>query len=531
MKKIAIYLRLSRADGDMGKDDKDESNSIENQRQLLRSFVEKQTDLFGEIVEYADDGYSGTNFDRPGFRKMVEDAKSGEIGTILVKDLSRLGRDYIGVGDYLEQVFPVLEIRFIAVLSNYDSDKFIGTTMGLEMSVSNLVNSLYCKDISKKYRTAVESKWKRGISTTGRVPFGYMRKEDGSWEPDPETSGYVRLIFEKAMCRWTTKMIANHLNEMNVPPPGQFLKRTLNSEVGLRRVTDEEWIWDGRKVWVILRNYAYTGAMVHGKTRAVHVGSKVRRNVGEQDRFILENHHPAIVSKKEFYEAAEAIAYHGKAGFRNDAGFSLKGKVRCGNCNLLMAYDGNATPVVYCSHAVESGNKSKCDRTRHSALKIEGAVWYALRQQLRLLREAEVKAQAKKQQVGNPISENKHKLEKKLEILKAERIRQYEAYAENIITKEVHLKSKAELAAEIDRITAICTQAQEMLHTENELAEQISKTCDSADALGVDANMTREIAEAFVDTVYIYDDERIEVKFLFDNLLARTMNESEKKAD
>lgn len=145
--------------------------------------------------------------------------------------------------------------------------------------------------------------------------------------------------------------------------------------------------------------------------------------------------------------------------------------------------------------------------------------------------EAEVKAQAKKQQVGNPISENKHKLEKKLEILKAERIRQYEAYAENIITKEVHLKSKAELAAEIDRITAICTQAQEMLHTENELAEQISKTCDSADALGVDANMTREIAEAFVDTVYIYDDERIEVKFLFDNLLARTMNESEKKAD
>ena len=114
-------------------------------------------------------------------------------------------------------------------------------------------------------------------------------------------------------------------------------------------------------------------------------------------------------------------------------------------------------------------------------------------------------------------------------LLKAERIRQYEAYAENIISKEMYLKSKAELAAEIDRIAAICTQAQEILHTENELAEQISKTCDTADALGVEVNMTREIAEAFVDTVYICDDERIEVKFLFDDLLARAMAEQAKQ--
>ena len=118
-----------------------------------------------------------------------------------------------------------------------------------------------------------------------------------------------------------------------------------------------------------------------------------------------------------------------------------------------------------------------------------------------------------------------------MEILKAERIRQYETYAENIISKEMYLKSKAELAVEIDRITAICTQAQELLHTENELAEQIGKTCDAVDALGVDVNMTREIAEAFVDTVYIYDDERIEVKFLFDDLLERAMSESEKAVD
>lgn len=232
MKKMAFYLRLSCADGDMGKDNKDESNSIENQRSLLQEFVTKQEDLAGEIIEYSDDGYSGTNFDRPGFRRMLEDAKAGKIATILVKDLSRLGRDYIGVGDYLEQVFPVLGVRFIAVLSNYDSDNFAGTTMGLDMSITNLVNSLYCKDLSKKQRSVLQSKWKQGISTTGRVPYGYNRCEDGAWEIDSAAAEVVRVIFEKAKCRWNTSMIANYLNERNIPPPGMYFKAKMHYETG-----------------------------------------------------------------------------------------------------------------------------------------------------------------------------------------------------------------------------------------------------------------------------------------------------------
>lgn len=143
---IAFYLRLSKSDGDLGKDEKDESNSIENQRKLLQTFVESMEDLGGTVREYIDDGYTGTNFKRPGFQQMVEDAKKGVIGTILVKDLSRLGRDYIGVGDYLEQIFPILGVRVIAVNSQYDSNQYVGSTMGLEMSITNLVNTLYSRD-------------------------------------------------------------------------------------------------------------------------------------------------------------------------------------------------------------------------------------------------------------------------------------------------------------------------------------------------------------------------------------------------
>ena len=138
---IAIYLRLSQSDGDLGVDGKDESNSIENQRMLLQEYVEARDDLEGEIVEYVDDGYSGTNFNRPSFKRMIEDAKKGLIRVILVKDLSRLGRDYITAGDYIEQIFPLLQVRFIAVNNNYDSNKFSGGTMGFDMAVSNLITT------------------------------------------------------------------------------------------------------------------------------------------------------------------------------------------------------------------------------------------------------------------------------------------------------------------------------------------------------------------------------------------------------
>lgn len=147
---IAFYLRLSLSDGDLGKNNKDESNSIENQRLLLQSFVESMDELDGEVREYIDDGYSGTNFNRPAFQDMIEDAKKGKVDVLLVKDLSRLGRDYIGVGDYLEQIFPIMGVRVIAINSQYDSNNYVGKTMGLEMSISNLVNTLYSRDLSKK---------------------------------------------------------------------------------------------------------------------------------------------------------------------------------------------------------------------------------------------------------------------------------------------------------------------------------------------------------------------------------------------
>lgn len=221
---IAFYLRLSESDGDLGIDGKNESNSIEKPKTSSEDFFEAREDLEGETVEYVDDGYSGTNFDRPAFKRMIEDAKKGIIKIIIVKDLSRLGRDYIVAGDYIEQIFPLLRVRFIAVNNGYDSFKYTSGTMGFDMAVSNLINTFYSRDLSKKLKAANKVRWEKGINTSGRAAFGYLvdSERKGKWKIDPEAAEIVRYIFDLALEGKGTAQIAYHLNEKKYPTPSIY---------------------------------------------------------------------------------------------------------------------------------------------------------------------------------------------------------------------------------------------------------------------------------------------------------------------
>ena len=279
--KIAIYLRLSLADGDLKKGSKDESNSIENQRILLHDYIGKQEDLFGEIVEYVDDGYTGTNFNRPAFQKMIVDLKQGDIKVIMVKDLSRLGRDYIGVGDYIEQIFPLMGVRFIAVNNSFDSMKLNNGTPGIEVAVSNLVNNMYSRDIAKKIRATLETNWKNGKATCTNVPFGYVWNKKGGqrWEIDPEAAPCVKKVFELALSGRNTTQIAYGMNELNLPTPGLYAKRK-NLLMGSNPIIapDSEMLWNAAIVWRILRRYEYTGALVMGRRKKIDVNNR-RSNI------------------------------------------------------------------------------------------------------------------------------------------------------------------------------------------------------------------------------------------------------------
>lgn len=522
---IAFYLRLSIADGDLDKDNKDESNSIENQRILLQSYLLTMELSDAEVVEYIDDGYSGLNFNRPAFGRMIEDAKNGKVDMILVKDLSRLGRDYIGVGDYLEQIFPVLGIRFVAVNSHYDSNKYIGKTMGLEMSIGNLINTLYCKDLSKKLKSALHTKWKQGVSTAGRVPFGYVKdKEDGhKWLIDPEAASYVRLIFDLALKGYTTKMIAEYLNEHDIPTPGQYRQQKTGHGAWNRVVSDEEWIWDTCKVWRIIKTYSYTGAIVHGQTSGVRVGGKERRNVPERDQFIVDGVHEPIVSVEEFETAQAAVRKINKNYIRQDRGEALTGKVRCGNCRLTLAYQNVTEVVLVCSHRVSSGNKSSCSGARYDAKRIEGQVWFALRKQLELFENVAKLAEKTKETQQTDLASEQRNLQKTIENIKAERVRAYENYASGHLSKDAYILRKSELSEEIDKLNMRLAFLHGETTSEDDIFREVSEIREKTEQTMVFEKLTRAAVQTFIDVVYVYDIEHIEIKFVFDDVIERVV--------
>ena len=325
--KIAIYLRLSLADGDLKKGSKDESNSIENQRMLLHDYI---GNLFGEIVEYVDDGYTGTNFNRPAFQKMIVDLKQGDIKVIMVKDLSRLGRDYIGVGDYIEQIFPLMGVRFIAVNNSFDSMKLNNGTPGIEVAVSNLVNNMYSRDIAKKIRAALETNWKNGKATCTNVPFGYVWNKKGGqrWEIDPEAAPCVKKVFELALSGRNTTQIAYGMNELNLPTPGLYAKRK-NLLMGSNPIIapDSEMLWNAAIVWRILRRYEYTGALVMGRRKKIDVNTTSVRTLPEDKWIIAENAHEAIVTKDEYYQAQKAIRNVTPIQYKVIGSFATKGNM------------------------------------------------------------------------------------------------------------------------------------------------------------------------------------------------------------
>ena len=213
--RAAAYLRLSIEDGD-----KAESNSIGNQRELIRDFVAERPGLH-LVEEYADDGYTGTNFERPGFKRMMEDIKSGKINCIIVKDLSRLGRNYIEMGKYLERIFPVMRVRLIAVTDNYDSQSAWKTSDSIMVPMRNLLNDAYCRDISVKIKSQLAVKRKRGDFVGSFAAYGY-RKDPANHTKlivDELAAETVQNIFRWKINGMSNQGITNRLNAKKVPSP------------------------------------------------------------------------------------------------------------------------------------------------------------------------------------------------------------------------------------------------------------------------------------------------------------------------
>lgn len=293
-KKItAIYCRLSADDENDG-----ESNSITNQKAILKDYA--ITNGFGNFDFYIDDGYSGTTFNRPDFNRMMEDVKKGLVDTVIVKDLSRFGRDYLQVGNYAEVIFPDNNVRFISVSDGFDSNS--GNYDMLPFH--NLMNDWYARDISRKQRAVVQSKGNSGKRLTTHAVYGYKKDENGQWIVDDEAAEVVKTIFDLYLKGFGTQKIANYLFAHKVAAPSVHLGYVRSGSY----VEKNPYIWSSQTVKQILERQEYCGDTVNFRTRRKSYKCKKIIRLDEKDHRIFPNTHEAIIDRETFERAAEILS-------------------------------------------------------------------------------------------------------------------------------------------------------------------------------------------------------------------------------
>lgn len=372
----AAYLRLSIDDGDAS-----ESNSITNQKSLIELFDKKNKDV--KIKDYyIDDGYSGTTFDRPDFQRMVKDIEKGKINTIIVKDLSRFGRNYIEVGRYIEQFIPKYNIRFIAINDNVDNVKDPKSMNTVIVPFKNLLNDEYARDISNKIRSVLNTKKENGQFIGSAAPYGYLRNPKNSHEfiVDTYASKVVKKIFKMILAGKSKLGIAEELNQMQVSTPIAYKVEKFDYNICL---SEKMKIWDIKKIDSILQNRTYIGYLEQGKKK--RISHKVHKSLDiKKDNWTsIPNHHKSLISVEEF-EKVQAILYNRDKKANNNKEYDLfSGYLKCADCgNTLTRKKGRSKIYYYCSSYVR--NKT-CTSHGIKEEQIEAIVLQLINKQIELV--------------------------------------------------------------------------------------------------------------------------------------------------
>ena len=326
--RIAIYLRLSRDDGN------EESQSIQSQREMLIDYVQRQG--WQVFEEYSDDGYSGTNFHRPDFQRMLNDIESGKINMVITKDLSRLGRNYIQVGYYTEEYFPLKGVRYIAVNDGYDSTNEDGNDF---VPLRNFMNEWYAKDTSKKIRSILNQKAKNGEPRKTSVPiYGYAYNDKNERVPDSETALIVRLIYTKFIETGSVKKVAVFLTENKYPTPAYHnaIKYKVARKKILSLPEDKLYSWNVSTVREILKKDEYLGVYRTAQTKSINFKNK--RRFDNKDCYVFNNRYEPLIDK-ETWEIANKILKRTRSGSIPMEENLFKGLVFCADCDSLMRFE------------------------------------------------------------------------------------------------------------------------------------------------------------------------------------------------
>ena len=375
-----LYLRLSREDGD-----KEESNSITGQRELLREYLKEHPEL-REYNVRVDDGFSGSTFERPAFKAMLEDVKAGKTNCIVVKDLSRFGRNYLDAGEYIEKVFPFLGVRFIAINDNYDSFKGRSSSDDLIVPFKNLINEAYCRDISVKIRSQLDIKRKRGQFIGAFAVYGYMKDTENKNRlvVDDYAADIVRDIFKWKLEGVSPQDIAVRLNDGGILSPLEY-KKSLGMNYATPFQTSARAAWSAGNVLRILKNPVYTGVLTQGKETTPSYKVHKRISKPENEWSIIPDNHEAIISRADFDTVQMVLSMDTRRGIEDETVYLFSGMVFCGECGASMVRktvpSGGKKYVYYVCSANKQGKSCSSHAIRDKEL--EEIVLTALQRYIR----------------------------------------------------------------------------------------------------------------------------------------------------
>lgn len=363
-----LYLRLSKDDADVDGGKKTESNSISSQRDILRAYVQSHEDL--RIYDiYIDDGYSGANFERPEFQRMMADVRAGKVNCVLVKDLSRFGRDYIEAGRFIQKTFPALNVRFIAVTDHFDSKTADTSEKSLVVPIKNFVNDSYCRDISTKVRSYQQMKRENGEFIGAFAPYGYQKdiQNKNCLVVDEYAANVIRKIYVWKIEGLSLGAIAEKLNTRHILPPKEY-KKSLGENYNSGFQSTEFPKWSAVQIKRILTNEVYIGNMVQGKQERISYKVKKRLDKPKNEWVRVENTHPAVIRQSDFDIVQKLLQYDGRASKSLKRANLFSGFLFCGDCKTPMIrrvnqYKGKKKAFYICQTKNKGGN---C--TRHSIL-------------------------------------------------------------------------------------------------------------------------------------------------------------------
>ena len=517
----AIYVRLSKEDGDVASAAKAESNSISNQKNLIKDFLKDKDDII-VVSERVDDGYSGSDFERPGFQMMMDDIRRGTVDCVIVKDLSRFGREYIDSGKYIERLFPALGVRFIAVNDHIDS-KEESSRDDIVVPFKNLMNDAYCRDISIKIRSHLEVKRRNGEYIGAFTPYGYKKDENDKSRlvPDLYAAGVVKDIFRMKLHGMSQTAIADRLNEQGILSPMEY-KHSLGIRIQDNFKTHEQAEWSSMSVRRVLENEVYVGTLIQGKHSTPNHKIKKIMDKPEEEWIRIEDNHEPVISRREFAIVQRLLGMDTRTSPNEDEVYVLSGLAVCADCGAPMIKRNVPAGGKVYSYYICSKNAAtkQCGTHRIPKDKLERLVFDVLKTHIASVLDAGrilayINTVPFQELEIKELERQKEAKEQEMQRCRELRDMLYEDLKEGIVSKEDYAelyegynnkRKKAE-----DAVRKISRTIQDVADAKTDKYEWLRYFKEYQNI----SELSRTAAVELIERVKVYDKNHIEIDFCF----------------